>query len=71
MYAFDYHRPTSVRQAASLLAQNEDAKLLAGGHTLIPTMKQRLAAPSALIDLNASRSCRVSSSRAGPSSSGR
>jgi len=53
MYAFDYHRPTSVRQAASLLAQNEDAKLLAGGHTLIPTMKQRLAAPSALIDLNA------------------
>lgn len=53
MYAFDYHRPTSLRQAANMLAKNEDAKLLAGGHTLLPTMKQRLAAPSAIIDLNA------------------
>ena len=44
MYAFKYHRPTTVRQAANLLAKNEDAKLLAGGHTLMPTMKQRLAA---------------------------
>lgn len=52
MYAFDYQRPTSLRQAANMLAKNEDAKLLAGGHTLIPTMKQRLAAPSAIIDLN-------------------
>ncbi len=52
MYAFTYHRPTTVRQAASLLAKNEDAKLLAGGHTLIPTMKQRLASPSQLIDLS-------------------
>ena len=43
MYAFTYHRPTTVRQAASLLAKQEDAKLLAGGHTLIPTMKLRLA----------------------------
>lgn len=53
MYAFDYHKPTSVRQAASLLAKTEDAKIIAGGHTLLPTMKQRLANPSALIDLNA------------------
>ena len=53
MYAFTFHRPTTVRQAAGLLARNEEAKLLAGGHTLIPTMKQRLASPAALIDLGA------------------
>ena len=53
MYAFTYHRPASSRQAAGLLAKKEDAKILAGGHTLLPTMKQRLAAPSALIDLGA------------------
>jgi aerobic carbon-monoxide dehydrogenase medium subunit len=52
MYNFTYHRPTTVRQAANLLAKNEEAKLLAGGHSLIPVMKQRLASPSALIDLN-------------------
>ena len=51
MYAFDYHRPTSLRQAANLLGKVEDAKILAGGHTLLPTMKQRLAAPTDLIDL--------------------
>ena len=51
MYAFDYHRPTSVRQAANLVAKVEDAKFIAGGHTLLPTMKQRLAAPANLIDL--------------------
>ncbi|AMJ60471.1 FAD binding domain-containing protein [Bosea sp. PAMC 26642] len=53
MYAFTFHRPATARQAAGLLAKKEDAKLLAGGHTLLPTMKQRLAAPSALIDLGA------------------
>jgi aerobic carbon-monoxide dehydrogenase medium subunit len=52
MYAFEYHRPGNVRQAAALLQKNEDAKLVAGGHTLIPTMKQRLASPSSLVDLN-------------------
>jgi aerobic carbon-monoxide dehydrogenase medium subunit len=51
MYAFDYHRPTSLRQAANLAAKVEDAKFIAGGHTLLPTMKQRLAAPANLIDL--------------------
>jgi hypothetical protein len=51
MYAFEYHRPTSLRQAASLLSKSEDAKIIAGGHTLLPTMKQRLAAPGSLIDL--------------------
>lgn len=53
MYAFTYHRPSSARQAAGLLARKEEAKLLAGGHTLLPTMKQRLAAPGALVDLGA------------------
>ncbi|SEG15120.1 FAD binding domain-containing protein [Bosea lathyri] len=53
MYAFTYHRPATARQAAGLLAKKEDAKILAGGHTLLPTMKQRLASPSALIDLGA------------------
>ena len=52
MYAFTLHRPSSVRQAASLLAKSEDAKLLAGGQTLIPTMKQRLASPAKLVDLS-------------------
>ena len=52
MYAFKFQRPATVRQAASLLAKNEEAKLLAGGHTLIPTMKLRLASPSMLIDLS-------------------
>jgi aerobic carbon-monoxide dehydrogenase medium subunit len=51
MYAFDYHRPKSLEEAAALLAENDEAKLLAGGHSLLPVMKQRLAAPSALIDL--------------------
>ena len=52
MYAFDYHRPTSIRQAATLATKAEDAKFIAGGHTLLPTMKQRLAAPANLIDLS-------------------
>lgn len=51
MYAFSYVSPKTVRQAASALAKAEDGKLLAGGQTLLPTMKQRLAAPSVLIDL--------------------
>src|SRR5471032_1091416 len=52
MYNFTFHRPTTVRQAAGLLWRNPEAKLLAGGHSLIPVMKQRLAQPSALIDLS-------------------
>src|SRR5688572_29245335 len=52
MYAFTYHRPTSVRQAVNLLAKDPEAKLLAGGHSLIPVMKLRLAKPSAIIDMN-------------------
>jgi aerobic carbon-monoxide dehydrogenase medium subunit len=51
MYAFDYHRPSTLRQAVSLLGKAEDPKLLAGGQTLIPTLKNRLASPANLIDL--------------------
>ena len=52
MYAFEYHRPGTVADAAAALAGNDEAKLVAGGMTLVPTMKQRLAAPSDLVDLN-------------------
>jgi carbon-monoxide dehydrogenase medium subunit len=52
MYEFKYHRPATVRQAANLLVRNEDARLIAGGHTLLPVMKQRLASPAHLIDLS-------------------
>jgi carbon-monoxide dehydrogenase medium subunit len=51
MYAFDYHRPGSLRQANNLVAKADEAKFLAGGQTLLPTMKQRLASPKNLIDL--------------------
>jgi aerobic carbon-monoxide dehydrogenase medium subunit len=51
--AFDYLRAESLEHAAALKAeQGEDAKFLAGGHSLIPLMKFRLAAPTALIDLS-------------------
>jgi len=49
---FAYKKAGSVAEALSLLQQHPDAKLLAGGHSLIPTMKLRLAAPSALIDIS-------------------
>jgi len=49
---FDYAVPDSVEEAVRMLAENgEDAKLLAGGHSLLPLMKMRLAAPTLLIDL--------------------
>ena len=50
MYAFTYYHPTHVAGALAHLAA-ADAKLLAGGQTLIPTMKQRLASPAVLVDL--------------------
>ncbi|HEX8430490.1 MAG TPA: xanthine dehydrogenase family protein subunit M [Longimicrobium sp.] len=50
---FDYHRPASVDEALALLAEHGyDAKLLAGGQSLVPAMNFRLAAPAVLIDLN-------------------
>ena len=51
MHQTTYHRPSSVDEAAALFAKGSDAKYLAGGHTLLPVMKQRLASPSDVIDL--------------------
>jgi carbon-monoxide dehydrogenase medium subunit len=52
MYDFIYQRPTSLDAAIKALGAAGDGKYLAGGMTLIPTMKQRLAQPSDLIDLS-------------------
>jgi carbon-monoxide dehydrogenase medium subunit len=50
--AFDYHRPSTVAEAVTLLAEaGEDGRVLAGGHSLIPMMKLRMATPETLIDL--------------------
>ena len=51
MYETTYHRPSSVDEAVALFGKGSESKYLAGGHTLIPVMKQRLAAPSDVIDL--------------------
>ena len=51
MYEFKYHKPASVSEAADLLSGDENSQVVAGGMTLLPTMKMRLANPSALIDL--------------------
>ena len=48
---FDYRRANTLDEALTLLAQNEEAKILAGGHSLIPAMKLRLAMPPMLIDI--------------------
>ena len=50
---FEYHAPSSLGEATALLAKlGDDAKVLAGGHSLIPMMKLRLAAPAHLVDIN-------------------
>jgi len=51
MYQTTYHRPSTLDEAAALFARGSEAKYLAGAHTLIPVMKQRLASPSDVIDL--------------------
>lgn len=51
MYALNYVKAKSVKEAAEFLARNPEAKLLAGGMTLIPTLKQRLARPTHLVDI--------------------
>src|ERR1700733_1490211 len=51
MYETTYHRPSTVAEAVALFAKGSEPKYLAGGHTLIPVMKQRLASPSDVIDL--------------------
>ena len=50
--AFDYAAPQTLQEAVALLGQNPEAKILAGGHSLIPMMRFRLATPAFLIDLN-------------------
>jgi carbon-monoxide dehydrogenase medium subunit len=52
MYQFNYHKPATVEEAVALYGKAEDGLYLSGGQTLIPTLKQRLAAPSDLIDLS-------------------
>ena len=51
MYATTYHRASSLAEAAAMRSASDEAKYVSGGMTLIPTMKQRLAAPSDLVDL--------------------
>src|ERR1051326_6574999 len=51
--AFEYQRAQSVQEAIDLLGKNENAKLIAGGHSLLPMMKLRLAQPELLIDISA------------------
>lgn len=52
MYTFNYHRPDSLAKAKALHADSEDGLYIAGGHTLLPSMRQRLRQPSDLIDLS-------------------
>lgn len=52
MYAFDYQKPGSVADAAAALKKSDGAKLLAGGQTLLPAMKLRLANPGTIVDLS-------------------
>jgi carbon-monoxide dehydrogenase medium subunit len=49
---FEYHAPSTVQDAIRLLSEHEDAKILAGGHSLLPMMKLRFAEPAHLIDIN-------------------
>ena len=51
MYEFNYHRPGTLEAAAAALAAADDGRVLAGGQTLIPTLKQRLASASDIVDL--------------------
>lgn len=53
MYAFNYHRPKSLDEAAKTVSDAEDGKIIAGGMSLLPSMKLRLASPSDLVDLAA------------------
>ncbi len=50
--SFDYEAPTSVEEAIAILGKNPDAKILAGGQSLIALMKLRLASPAVLVDIN-------------------
>ena len=58
MYETNFHKASTAQDAAALLAKSDDGKILAGGQTLIPTMKQRLAAPVDLVDLSRAEALR-------------
>ena len=53
MHSFDYHRPSTLKEAATLLKKTENARALGGGQSLVPTLKMRLANTPALVDLGA------------------
>ena len=52
MYNFAYHKPKNITEAVNILQNADDAKVLAGGQTLIATMKLRLASPTDIVDLS-------------------
>ena len=58
MYETNFHKASTAHDAAALLAKSDDGKILAGGQTLVPTMKQRLAAPADLVDLSRAEALR-------------
>ena len=58
MYETNFHKASTAQDAAALLAKSDDGEILAGGQTLIPTMKQRLAAPADLVDLSRAEALR-------------
>ena len=59
MYDFQYHKPSSVAEAVSLLAADPDAKPISGGMTLLPALKHRLNRPTSLVDLGGIAELRV------------
>jgi len=67
MSDMSYHRPASVVEAARLAAGDADARILAGGQSILPSMRLGLLTPAALIDLSASS--RESAATAAPSRS--
>lgn len=52
MYPFEYHRPCTIEEASRLLMENSDARILAGGQSLLPAMRLRLSSAQVLVDLN-------------------
>ncbi len=69
---FEYHAAESLDEAVRMLHENgEEAKILAGGHSLLPLMKLRLAAPTLLVDLRKIRGCTGSSARTASTGSAR
>ena len=63
--AFDYYRPGTLKEAVGLLAKHgDDAKVLSGGHSLIPAMKFRLAEPAVVVDIGGLHSAALEHMRA-------